>query len=109
MCDKLWVTLAPAVPDCDVIVRYFFKTGRKGNQTFKSGKTVVHFHIPNEIYDAMLENRDADDWPAEKNPALGKKPAGRRVTAASVKELEIEPSMAADFTVSILSCLRIHC
>ena len=103
MRDKLWVTLEPSVPDCDVIARHFFKAGKKGTQTFKSSKTIVHFHIPNEIYDAMLKNKDANEWPAEKN-ATGKKPAGRKVAAARVKE--IEPSMAADFTVSILSCLQ---
>lgn len=56
MRDKLWVTLKPHVPDCDVIAKHFFKAGKKGTQTFKSGKTIIHFHVPNEIYDAMLEN-----------------------------------------------------
>ena len=102
MHDKLWVTLEPSVPDFNVIARHFFKAGKKGTQTFKSGKTIVHFHIPNEIYDAMLKNRDANKWPVEKN-AVGKKPAGRKV--AVVRAKEIEPSMAADFTVGILSCL----
>jgi len=69
---------------------------------FKSGKTIVHFHVPNEIYDAMLENRDGDEWPAEKNPA-GKKLVAGKNTAVRVRE--IEPSMAADFMVGILSCL----
>ncbi|KAF8236179.1 hypothetical protein L208DRAFT_1376235 [Tricholoma matsutake] len=71
------------------------KTGKKGTQTFKSSKAIIHFHVPNEIYDAMLKKRDTDEGPAEKNTA-GRKPAGRKVTAARVKDIEL--SMAADFT-----------
>jgi hypothetical protein len=99
MRDKLWVILKPSVPDRDVIAKHFFKPGKKGTQTFKSGKTVIHFHIPNEIYDA-LKKRDADVTVAERN-ASGSKP-GRKFDAAT-----IEPSMAADFTVGILlTCLQ---
>ena len=99
MRDKLWVVLEPSVPDRDVIAKHFFKTGKKGNQTFKTGKAIIHFHISNEIYDTVLENlkRVTDEWPPEKNTA--RKPAGRKVT---VRDKDIEPSMAADFTVGIL-------
>lgn len=98
MRDKQWVILYPTDPDCDAIAKYFFKTGKKGNRIFKSGKTVIQFHIPNEIYDDMLEKRETNnEWPPEKNTE--RKPVGRKVTAR-VKDVDIEPSMAADFTVS---------
>jgi hypothetical protein len=98
MRDKLWVILNPTTPDCDAIAKHFFKTGRKGNQTFKSGKTIIHFHIPNETYDDMLEKREPAKWPPENTERTQRKPAGRKVTA---RVKDVEPSMAADFTVSI--------
>ena len=98
MQDKLWVILEPCDPDRNVIARHFFKAGKKGIQTFKSGKTIIHFYIPNEIYDAMLEKRDVDA-----RIVAGSKP-GRKITAARVKE--IEPNVAADFTVSTFTCLQ---
>jgi hypothetical protein len=98
MRDKLWVILEPTVPDCDAIAKHFFKTGKKGTQTFKSGKAIIHFHIPNEIYDTVLEKKETDEL--EKN--TGMKSAGRKVT---VRAKDIEPSMAADFTVGILIIL----
>jgi hypothetical protein len=103
MRDKLWVTLEPSVPDCDAIAKHFFKTGKKGIQTFKTGKAVVHFHVPNEIYDAVLEKKETDEleWSLEKNTL--RKSAGRKVTATASKD--VEPSMAADFTVGILIIL----
>jgi hypothetical protein len=107
MRDNLWVILEPNVPDHDVIARHFFKAGKKGTQTFKSGKTVIHFHVPNEIYDAMLEKRGADAERTRNALAVGsrsKPRAGREITAARVQE--IEPSMAADFTVGTSSLIR---
>lgn len=105
MRDKQWVILNPTDPDCDAIAKHFFKTGKKGNRTFKSGKTIIHFHVPNEIYDAMIEKKDTqavNKWLPEKNTE--RKPAGRRVTA---RVKDIEPSMAAaDFTVSIFLILN---
>ena len=102
MRDKLWVILNPTVLDCDAIAKHFFKTGKKGNRIFKSGKTIIHFHIPNEIHNAMLEKKrePGNEWRPEKNTE--RKPAGRKVTA---RVNNIEPSMAADFTVSILIIL----
>ena len=97
MRDKLWVILNPSVPDGDIIAKHFFKTGKKGRQTFKTGKIIIHFHIPNEIYEAMLEKRETDKWQPEKNTE--RKPAGRKVTARA-KDVQVEPSMAADFTVN---------
>ena len=67
MQDKLWVILNPTVPDCDVIKKHFFKTGKKGNRVFKSGKTVIHFYVPTEIYNTMVEKRQIDERPPEKN------------------------------------------
>lgn len=110
MRDKHWVILDPRVPDCDIIAKHFFKSGKKGTQTFKSGKTTIHFHIPNEIYDAMLEKRETvtNQWPPDnlnttrKSAGLGKVTATRRVkdiTAAF--EPTQSTALAADFTVSI--------
>jgi len=66
MRDKLWVILNPTFPYRDAIARNFFKSGKKGAQIFKSGKIIIHFHIPNEIYNTMLEQRDRDESEAEK-------------------------------------------
>ena len=109
MRDKLWVILNPSVPDCDVIAKHFFKTGKKGTQTFKTGKAIIHFHIPNEIYDTVLDNLKSKtasgEWSREKN--TGRKPVGRKVT---LRVKDIEPSMAANFTVgffiNIMLCLQ---
>jgi hypothetical protein len=65
MRDKQWVILKPTVPDIDVIARHFFKPGKKGGQTFKSGKIIIQFHVPNEIYDEMLEKQIDDELAAE--------------------------------------------
>ena len=104
MRDRLWVILNPNDPDGEPIAKHFFKTGKKGNRTFKTGKTIIHFHIPNEIYDAMLEKKDTvepDEWQPAKNTE--RKPAGRKVTMrADLKDMEL--SMAADFTVT--TCYR---
>ncbi len=66
MWDKLWVILKPNVPDRDAITRNFFKAGKKGMQTFKGSKTLILFHVPNEIYAEMLEKREEDELMAEK-------------------------------------------
>jgi hypothetical protein len=106
MRDKLWVILSPTVPDCDVIAKHFFKIGKNGQRKFKEGKIIIHFHVPNEIYEAMLEKRDSDEWPqSDKN--MERKPAGRKITATR-RVTDIEPSMAADFTVGI-SIILICC
>ena len=79
MQDKLWVTLRPAVPDVDAIAKHFFKPGKKGNRTFKSGKTIIHFHFPNELYDDMLEKREpANEWPSEKYTERAQRKSGGR-------------------------------
>ena len=66
-------------------------------QTFKSGKTVIHFHIPNEIYDAMVKKRETNG----KSPENLKNSERKTVRKVTVR---VEQSMApaADFTVSIL-------
>ena len=62
MRDKDWVELHPRMPDHDALLcPSFFKNARKGGQTFKGGKALVHFHIPNNIYtayEACLEERE---------------------------------------------------
>ncbi|KIL64085.1 hypothetical protein M378DRAFT_11669 [Amanita muscaria Koide BX008] len=116
MRDKLWVELRPNNPDCDVIAKHFFKTGRKGMKTFKTGKTVVYFHVPNEIYDTMVEMREADELAAERkakqrsrdkftaSPSIGKgkkrarsppspSPIPRRGNQDSESDIEITKSI----------------
>jgi hypothetical protein len=101
MRDKQWVILNPTVPDCDAVAKHFFKTGKKGTRTFKTGKTVIHLHVPNEIYDSMLQKKENDEWPPETNTA--RKTAGRtRKVTATARVKDIEPSMAADFTASTI-------
>lgn len=70
MRDKLWVILNPTTPDRDAIAKHFFKSGKKGVQIFKSGKIIIHFHVPNEIYNTMLEKRDSDELEAEERVRL---------------------------------------
>jgi hypothetical protein len=67
MCDKLWVVLKPTAPDCDVIARNFFRSGKKGTQTFKTGKTIIHFHVPNEIYNVMINRKVDEELAAEQS------------------------------------------
>jgi len=86
MRDKLWV-----IPNHDVIARNFFKSGKKGTQTFKSGKIIIHFHVPNNIYNDMIEKKDDDELAAEQKDM--------NITA---RDDGIPPSMAADFTVGNL-------
>jgi hypothetical protein len=108
MRDKLWVILSPTIPDCDAIAKYFFKAGKKGNRTFKSGKTTILLHIPNEIYDDMLEKREtANEYSSEKNTerkTAERKPTARKTAERkpTVRVKDVELSMAADFTVSFL-------
>lgn len=102
MRDNMWVILSPTTPDCDVIAKFFFKTGRKGNRTFKTGKTTILLHVPNELYDDMLKKKEsADEWPPEKNTE--RRTSGRKCTA---RVKDVDPSMAADFTVSIFITLQ---
>ena len=95
MRDRLWVILKPNVPDRDVIARNFFKVGKKGAQTFKGGKAIIHFHVPNEIYTEMLEKREKDELAAEKR--------GRKESA---RDEIVSSRMAADFTVGVLMHLQ---
>ncbi|KAK2460511.1 hypothetical protein APHAL10511_007474 [Amanita phalloides] len=57
MHDHNWVTLLPRNPDCNIIATQFFKTGKKGAQTFRAGKCVINLHIPNDIYEGMLTQK----------------------------------------------------
>jgi hypothetical protein len=56
---------------------------------------VIHFHVLNEIYEAMLDKKETDEQLPENTMDLERKP-GKNVTVSV-----IEPSMAADFTVSM--------
>jgi len=87
MRDKLWIILNPTTPDRDAIAKNFFKPGKKGVQIFKTGKTLINFHILNEVYGAMLEKKADDESRVE-----------QRLTIMD-SEIEHLPSDAADFTV----------
>jgi hypothetical protein len=86
MRDKLWVILEPTAPDRDAISKHFFKPGKKG-QIFKTGKTLIHFHIPNKVYAAMLTKQADDELEAEQ----------KAVTRN--KKIKCSPSDGADFSV----------
>ncbi len=92
MHNKLWVVIKPTTPDCDAILRHFFRTGKKGNQTFKTDKTVIHFHVPNEIYGVMLHKIADDELEAEQraeewNDRIKDSPSGREyfMVSGSIK------------------------
>lgn len=87
MRDKLWVILKPTAPDRDVISRHFFRSGRNGAQVFKTGKTIINFHVPNEVYNAMLNKKVDDELQAEQRAV----PRGNTT--------EDSPSDSAEFTV----------
>lgn len=55
MRTKDWVEIQPLNPDRDVIARQFFKTGKNGGITFKTGRCLIYFHIPNKIYGRYLD------------------------------------------------------
>ena len=55
MRTKDWVEIQPLNPDHDVIARQFFKPGKNGGITFKPRRCLVHFHIPNKIYNQYLD------------------------------------------------------
>lgn len=89
MHDKNWVELTPNYPDRDVIFKHFLSSRGKKGPTFKSGKTLIQFHVPNEIYATMLEKREADE--------LAELESEERETKAATIG-----SMTADFTVGAL-------
>ena len=55
MGSKDWVEIQPLNPDPDVILCAFFKMGKNGEITFKAGRCLVNFHIPDKIYSAYLD------------------------------------------------------
>lgn len=65
MRDHNWVHLLPQKPDRDIIAKQFFKPGKKGAMVFKSGKCVVNLHIPNEIYQSMLMQKEEQEETVE--------------------------------------------
>ena len=88
MRDKLWVILKPTAPDRDVISRHFFRSGRKGAQIFKTGKTIINFHVPNEVHNAMLDKKLDDELQTE-----------QRAVAARDNTIKNSLNHGADFTV----------
>jgi hypothetical protein len=65
MRDHHWVILLPKNPDRNIIAAQFFKPKKKGTPVFRSGKCVINLHIPNDIYQGMLNRKDAEDAEAE--------------------------------------------
>lgn len=54
MRTKDWVEIQPLNPDRSVISRPFFKHGKNGATTFKPGRCLINFHVPNRVYDDYL-------------------------------------------------------
>ena len=98
MRDKNWVELVPMVPDRDIIFKHFLSGRGKKGPTFKSGKTVIQFHVPNEIHAAMLEKRDTDEL-AELESEVREKKA-----MTESRDVGSESSVTAEFTVSAYTC-----
>lgn len=59
MRDKDWCEIHAKEPDRGVIAHNFYKPGKNGIPTFKTGRCLIQFHIPNNIYG------EVQDW-AEK-------------------------------------------
>ena len=57
--DHHWVVLLPKNPDRDIIAAHFFKPNKKGTLVFRTGKCIVNLHIPNDIYQVMLTQKEA--------------------------------------------------
>ena len=67
MRDHNWVHLLPQKPDRDIIAKQFFKPGKKGSaMVFKSGKCIINLHVPNEIYESMLVQKEEQELNTEK-------------------------------------------
>lgn len=88
MQDKMWVELKPNIPDHNIIAKAFFKAEKNGVLKFKSSKTHIFFYILNEIYNTIVDKKEADELVVE------------RKIAEKDNESEIELSMVADFTVN---------
>ena len=94
MRDKLWVELRPGNPDCDIIAKHFFRSGKNGAQIFKPNtKVVINFHLRNDTYDQMLSYKEGIQ--------------GREDTHEDDEAEGGEPSVAANFTAGILLLLNV--
>ena len=60
MRNNNWVRLEPRNPDCDIISSQIFKQGKKGI-IFKPGKCIINLHVPNQIYSAVVAQKEADE------------------------------------------------
>ncbi len=65
MHDRHWVILSPKNPDRNIIAAQFFKPNKKGTLIFRTGKCIINLHIPNDIYQAVLTQKDATELEAE--------------------------------------------
>ena len=61
MHDKNLVELILRCPDHNIIYKHFLSGQGKKGLSFKAGKTLIQFHVPNEIHAIMLEKREADE------------------------------------------------
>lgn len=57
--DHHWVILLPKNPNRDIIAANFFKPNKKGTLIFWMGKCIINLHIPNDIYQVMLTQKEA--------------------------------------------------
>lgn len=67
MHDHNWVLLVPRNPDRDIIANQFFKPAKKGAIVFKAGKCVINLHVPNEIYESMVTQKEEEELKKDKN------------------------------------------
>lgn len=71
MRNNNWVALVPKNPDRDVIADQFFKRVKKGALTFKGGKCIINLHVPNNIYNAMLTQKEDDEFEKQRKLRAG--------------------------------------
>ena len=94
MQDKPWVEFCPGNPDCNIITKHFFRSGKNGAQIFKlNTKVVINFHLWNDTYNQMLSYKEGIQ--------------GREDTHEDDEAEGGEPSVAANFTAGILLLLNV--
>jgi len=67
MRSKEWAVIHPKTPDIDAInTKKFWKEAKNAVlPVFKGGRTIVHFHIPNPIFEKYIDCRINQDQMAE--------------------------------------------
>jgi hypothetical protein len=78
MRTKDWVEIRPLDPDQDVVSQPFFKIGKGGATSFKSGRCIINFHIPNDVYGEYLEYADRNEEGRLETPSPSRKVQVRR-------------------------------